>query len=287
MTTAFVLSGGGSLGAVQVGMLAALAERSISPDLLIGTSVGAINATFLARRGATTGAVEELAAIWRGLRRRDVFPLQPARLARAAAGKVPSLCSAAPLRALVARHAEGCRLDDMALPVHVIATDVTSGEEVLLSHGPTVDAVMASAAVPAVFPAVAIGGRHLIDGGISDNAPISHALALGADVVYVLPTGFACALDEPPASPLASAMQAITLLVQQRLIVEVTHLAPHADLRILPGLCPLRVAATDFGHTAELIDRARVATGQWLDDDGGRRVDPQRFLSLHHHRNRR
>lgn len=284
MTTAFVLSGGGSLGAVQVGMLDALVEAGIGPDLLIGTSVGAINAAFIARRGFDAAAVEDLASIWRGLRRHDVFPLEPFRLAAAAAGKVPSLCSEGALRRLVTTHAGDGRLEDVRIPVHVIATDVTSGVEVVLSSGPAVDAVMASAAIPAVFPSVHIEDRDLVDGGVSNNSPISHAVALGADVVYLLPTGFACALDAPPTSPLASAVQALTLLIQQRLIVEVELMAPTADIRVLPPLCPLAVSASDFRHTDELIDRARVATTEWLDDGGTARLHPEQFLSLHDHR---
>lgn len=284
MTTAFVLSGGGSLGAVQVGMLDALAERDIAPDLLVGTSVGAINAAYIARRGFDRSVVGDLAAIWRGLRRHDVFPLEPLRLAAAAVGRAPSLCSDGALRRLVTSHAGDGRLEELALPVHVIATDVTSGVEVVLSSGDAVQAVMASAAIPAVFPSVHIDGRYLVDGGVSNNAPVSHALSSGVDVVYVLPTGFACALDDPPTSPLASAVQALTLLIQQRLIVEVGLLASQADIRVLPPLCPLAVSSADFDHTGELIDRARAATGQWLDGGGTGRSHPERFLSLHDHR---
>lgn len=284
MTTAFVLSGGGSLGAVQVGMLDALAERDIAPDLLVGTSVGAINAAYIARRGFDRSVVGDLAAIWRGLRRHDVFPLEPLRLAAAAVGRAPSLCSDGALRRLVTSHAGDGRLEELELPVHVIATDVTSGVEVVLSSGDAVQAVMASAAIPAVFPSVHIDGRYLVDGGVSNNAPVSHALSSGADVVYVLPTGFACALDDPPTSPLASAVQALTLLIQQRLIVEVGLLASQADIRVLPPLCPLAVSSADFDHTGELIDRARAATGQWLDGGGTGRSHPERFLSLHDHR---
>ena len=229
MTTAFVLSGGGSLGAVQVGMLDALAERDIAPDLLVGTSVGAINAAYIARRGFDRSVVGDLAAIWRGLRRHDVFPLEPLRLAAAAVGRAPSLCSDGALRRLVTSHAGDGRLEELALPVHVIATDVTSGVEVVLSSGDAVQAVMASAAIPAVFPSVHIDGRYLVDGGVSNNAPVSHALSSGADVVYVLPTGFACALDDPPTSPLASAVQALTLARHGRRLVVKLHEASAAS----------------------------------------------------------
>lgn len=283
MVTAFVLSGGGSLGAVQVGMLQALAARGVEPDLLIGTSAGALNAGYIAGHGTSTAALDDLAGVWAGLRRRDVFPLQPGRLGAAAVGRAPSLCPNGSLRRLIAEHVAFDRLEHAAIPLHVVTTDVRSGEEVVLSAGDPVDAILASAAIPAVFPSVRIDGRDLIDGGVADNAAVSQAVALGADVVYVLPTGYACALDEAPSSPLSSASQALTLLIEQRLILEVAHFAERIDIRVLPPLCPLSVSSTDFRHGALLVARARSATGRWLDEGGPRLAHPERFLSLHRH----
>ena len=283
MVTAFVLSGGGSLGAVQVGMLQALATRGVEPDLLIGTSAGALNAGYVAGRGTSTGTLEDLAEIWAGLRRRDVFPLQPARLGAAALGRAPSLCPNGSLCRLIDEHITFDRLEHAAIPLHVVATDVRSGEEVVLSAGDPVEAILASAAIPAVFPSVRIEDRDLIDGGVADNAAVSQAVALGADVVYVLPTGYACALDDAPSTPLSSALHALTLLIEQRLILEVAHFAEHTDIRVLPPLCPLSVSSTDFRHGALLVDRARTATERWLDEGGPRLAHPERFLSLHGH----
>lgn len=283
MVTAFVLSGGGSLGAVQAGMLQALATRGVEPDLVIGTSAGALNAAYVAGHGTGTAVLEDLAGIWAGLRRRDVFPLQPARLGAAAVRRAPSLCPNGALRRLIGEHIAFERLEDAAIPVHVVATDVRSGEEVVLSAGNAVDAILASAAIPAVFPSVRIDDRDLIDGGVADNAAISHAVALGADVVYVLPTGYACALDDPPGSALSSALHALTLLIEQRLILEVAHFADQTDIRVLPPLCPLSVSSTDFRHGALLVERARTATERWLDEGGPRLAHPERFLSLHRH----
>lgn len=284
MTTAFVLSGGGSLGAVQVGMLQALVEAQIYPDLFIGTSVGALNAAYVAHRGFSATTVEELGRLWRGLSRHDVFPLEPFRLAAAAMSRAPSICSATPLSRLAESYVGSAKLEEMQIPVHVIATDVTSGIEVVLSSGNAVQTVMASSAIPAVFPAVEIDGRVLVDGGISNNTPISHALKMGADQVFVLPTGFSCALEEPPHTALSSAVQALTLLIQQRLLVEVSYYSADVDVRVMPSLCPLAVASTDFNHTAELIERAYGSSARWLADDAGHRDRPERYLSLHDHR---
>jgi len=284
VTTAFVLSGGGSLGAVQVGMLQALAERGIRPDLLIGTSAGALNAAYVAQHGTTPDSLDRLERIWSRLRRRDVFPLQPARLGAAALRRSTSLCPCGPLRRLIAQHLRFARLEDAPTPLHVVATDVRSGREVLLSRGDAVDAVQASAAVPAVLPSVRVDGRDLIDGGVANNTAVSQAVRLGADQIWVLPTGYACDLEQPPRSPLASALHALTLLIEQRLILEVAHHAEQVDLQVVPPLCPLSISSADFRHGAELVARARRSTGRWL--DAGRPPDrhPERLLSLHDHR---
>jgi NTE family protein len=283
MTTAFVLSGGGSLGAVQVGMLEALVARGERPDLLIGTSVGALNAAFLAGRGTDPAAVAALREVWLQVRRRDVFPLDPRRFALAVAGRRSSLCSNGPLRELVARNLTFERLEEAAVPVHVVATDIRSGEEVLLSAGDAVSAVLASAAVPGVFPVVEREGLPLVDGGVADNAAVSQAVALGADRVVVLPSGVACALPRPPSTALATAMHALTLVIEQRLVFEVRHLAASVAIEVIPPLCPLSVSAVDFSHTAELIERARQSTEGWLGAGGPSRPGQERYLSLHHH----
>ena len=123
----------------------------------------------------------------------------------------------------------------------------------------------------------------LVDGGVSDNAAVSQAVELGADEIYVLPTGLACALPRPPKSALAVAVQALTLLIEQRLVMEVAQLSDHDGIRVIPPLCPLTVSSVDFGHAHELIDRAHDATGAWIDAGGPLFANPERFLSLHHH----
>jgi len=281
MTTAFVLTGGGSLGAVQVGMLHALAERDVRPDLLVGTSVGALNAAFVAGRGFSAGTVGELDAIWRSVRRADVFPFQQFRHLRS--WHRAALCSPVGLRRLLAAELPMGRLEEARVPVHVTATDVLSGQEVLLSKGDAVSAVLASAAIPAVFPPVEIDGRLLYDGGLADNAPISKAVALGATRIFVLPTGYACALAEPPSNVLAHALHALTLLIERRLILDVARYADVVEMAVLPPLCPLTVGPGDFRHTGELIDRASKATRAWLDNGGATVAHPERFLSLHPH----
>lgn len=283
MVTAFVLSGGGSLGAVQVGMLHALAEREVRPDLLVGTSAGALNAGFIAGNGFDPATIRRLGDIWRSLRRRDVFPVGPGRALRTMLGMSPAIASGAGLVRLVGEHLHYRNLEDMPIGLHVVATDVLSGREVLLSEGDAQSAIVASASVPGLLPPVERDGRLLIDGGITNNTAISHAVTLGADRIVVLPTGYSCALDTPPGTALAAGLHALTLLIERRLIRDVAEAPAELDLMVLPPLCPLDVSAADFSQADILIDRARQAAGDWIDTGNIRLPHQERFLSLHGH----
>jgi len=268
MSVAFVLSGGASLGAVQVGMLRALLERGIRPDVLVATSVGALNGAFVASRGATVQTVDELAELWCGLRRGQVFPVEPITGLLGFLGARPNLVPGGALRRLVARNVLHDRLEDLPVPLNVVACDALSGEEVLLSAGPLVDAVLASAAIPGVLPAVDWEGRMLIDGGVVDNTPLSHAVALGADAVYVLPAGGPCLLTEAPRGALAMLVHAMGLMVAQRFTAEVTSLAGLADVVVLPAPCPIDIHPMDFGHARVLMTRAAAEARAFLEDRG-------------------
>jgi NTE family protein len=274
MSRAFVLSGGASLGAIQVGMLHALFERGIAPDLIVGTSAGAINGAFVASREPTVATAEALGDIWRRLRRGAVFPTNPLTGFIGFVGRSDHLVPDGNLRRLIARNLEVDRLEDLRVPLHVVTTDVLSGEELRLSRGPAVDAVLASAAIPGVFAPVEVEGRRMMDGGVSNNTPICHAIELGADEVYVLPTGYTCALREPPGGALAMLLHAMSLLIQQRLHLEIELYGDRARLVVLPPPCPLEVQAIDFGHAGELIDRALADSRAFLDAIAGPEPKP-------------
>ena len=186
--TAFVLAGGGSLGAVQVGMLAHSLGGGLVPDLIVGASVGAINAAYYAAEPDERG-VERLKRIWLELRRTDVFPFSPIASMLGFFGKTDHLVSPRPLRSLIESELPYQRLEDARIPCYVVATDALEGTEVVLSSGPAATALLASAAIPAVFPPVTLDGRFLLDGGVSNNTPISIAVEMGATRVIVLPTG--------------------------------------------------------------------------------------------------
>jgi NTE family protein len=278
---AFVLSGGASLGAIQVGMLRALYERDIVPDLIVATSAGAINGAYVASRPQRVETADQLAAIWRQVRRSQVFPLNPLTGLLGFLGTRAHLVPDSGLRRLVAEHLEGERLEELAIPLHVVAVDVVTGEELLLSTGPAVEAVMASAAIPAVLPAVPWGDRDLIDGGVANNTPISHAIRLGAREIYVLPTGHACELERAPTSALGMALHALSLLTHSRLVADIELHRDDANLIVLPPPCPLSVTPIDFAHASELIQRAAQDARAFL-DRGGEESPPIR-TRMHRH----
>jgi NTE family protein len=281
MSIAFVLSGGASLGAVQVGMLQALDRHGIRPELIVGTSVGALNGAFIAGHPGRE-ALSELASIWGTVRRQDVFPIGPLRGALGYYGFRNSLVRPEPLRRLAARYVGFSRLEDSVVPLHVVATDATSGLDVLLSSGDAVQAVLASAAIPAVFPPVRIDDRDLVDGGIANNTPISHAVRLGATKLYVLPTGFACALPRPPETALGMALHALTLLFGQRLSFDVERYEPRCELHVVPPPCPLEVSPADFTRSAEMIAAAYESTSRWLETGEPRPPGGQAELTRPH-----
>ena len=154
MSVAFVLSGGASLGAIQVGMLRALVGHGVRPDVIVGTSVGALNGAFLACRDFDEQTVDELGALWLEVRRDEVFPVAPLTGLLGVLGVRSNLVSVGPLRQLVLRHVDCERLEDLPTPLHVVACDMRTGEEIRLTEGPLIDAVLASAALPGVFPPV-------------------------------------------------------------------------------------------------------------------------------------
>lgn len=282
MTTAFVLSGGAALGAAQAGMLLALAEAGIAPDLIVGTSVGAVNGAWLAAAPHAAG-MRALADLWRAIDSDDVFPRNPVTGLLGFLGRRRHLVPDRGLRHLVSSNVRFKRLEDAPIPLHVVVTDVLSGEDVCLHTGDTVDAVVASASIPAVLPPVRIGDRYYMDGGVVNNTPISHAVDAGADTVWVLSTGYACALREPPRSALAMALHALTLTVNQRLAVDVARYEGAIDLRVVPPLCPIRTTPADFSASAELIGRAHEATSVWLRSSHPR-LNQASLLRPHRHR---
>jgi NTE family protein len=263
MRTAFVLSGGASLGAVEAGMARALAHAGVRPDVLFGTSVGAVNCAFLAGHPGPDGA-DLLADTWRTLRRDEVFPIEPRKALLGVLGRRDHIVSNVSLQGLIERHLTFERLEDAPIPLHVVATDVVTGGDRLFSSGDAAKAVLASAAIPGVFPPVEIDGKRYMDGGVTANTPIAHAVASGVDVVYVLPTGHACATNQAPRGALGMMLQAITVMIGRQLVIDIERFRSRVELRVVPTLCPLDVMPIDFSHTDELLERAYDSTRTWI-----------------------
>jgi NTE family protein len=182
----FVLQGGGSLTAAQVGMLRALTEAGVRPDLLVGSSAGAINAVAFAA-APNISELARLETMWMGLHRRHVAPMSFRTLLAAMTGRGDGLFPDTGLRRQLEAFLPLRDLSEASIPVHVVATDLESGSAVVLSTGNAVTALLASSAFPGLYPPVSFGGRHLIDGGVAADVPVLQAEALGASVIYILP----------------------------------------------------------------------------------------------------
>lgn len=263
--TAFVLSGGGNLGAVQVGMLRALLEAGVVPDVIVGTSIGALNGAYLAGHPHLT-ELEGLAGLWRSVSRQEVFPLHVRCLVGGVMGHRDHLFETGGLRTLIRRADLGYeKIEDAAVPFHAVATDVASGEAVILSVGSVLDALLASAAVPGVFPPVTIGGRVLFDGGVVANVPVLQAEALGASNIYVLPTGSEDTYH-PPASAPEMMHRAMILASRWARRESIKEVSQRVGLHLLPVplLATQHPSLFDFDATDALIDAGYLATSRWL-----------------------
>jgi NTE family protein len=264
--TAFVFAGGGSFGAIQVGMLQSLAAHGITADMVVGSSVGALNGAFYAG-DPTLGGVERLATIWRGLRRNDVFPMSW-RTVLSFLWRRDFLIPHDGIRKLIDDHIPYRNLQDAKLPVHIVTTDIITGDSVVLSEGSTAEAIVASTAIPGAFAPIHFRNYYLADGAISSNTPIRVAVQKGAKRLIILPTGHACATQAPPVGAVANALHALTLLISRQLVSELEGLGPDIHYFVVPPLCPLVGSPYDFSRTDDHIARAIETTDAWLAQSG-------------------
>ena len=279
--TAFIFAGGGSFGAIHVGMLHSLASHGITADMVVGSSVGALNGAYYAGDPTIEG-IQRLDAIWRGLRRNDVFPLTWRTMTRFLYRRDFLVASDA-LRQLVDRNLTYRNLEDAKIPVHVVATNILSGGTVVLSEGSAAQAVIASAAIPGAFAPVHFNDLYLADGAISSDTPVAVAVERGARRLIILPSGYACALDEPPVGAVATALHALTLLIARQLMNELQGLDSRIDYFVVPPLCPLTGSPYDFSQTSKLIERATMSTEAWLAGGGLDHPGVYAQLSTHRH----
>jgi len=264
--TAFVFAGGGSLGAVQVGMMQSLAQHGVHADMVVGSSVGALNGAYYAG-DPTLDGVKRLAEIWRGLTRHDVFPIDWHTLVDFVWRRDFHIPQAG-IKKLIDNHLPYRNLEDAKVPVHIVTTDVITGDSIVLSEGSAAEAIVASTAIPGAFTPVHYRNLYLADGAISSNTPVRIAVKKGARRLIILPTGHACATDAPPVGAVANVLHALTLLIARQLVSELENLDPSIQYFVVPPLCPLVGSPYDFTRTSEHIERAIGNTDDWLAKGG-------------------
>ncbi|HVX69559.1 MAG TPA: patatin-like phospholipase family protein [Mycobacteriales bacterium] len=274
-----VLSGGGRLGAAQVGALRALLEAGIVPDAVVGSSVGAINAAYLAM-APTVERIDSLERIWCGLSRADIFPDRWLTVARRLASRSSHLYSPHRLRELLAAAIPQRDLADAAIPCHVVTTDLHTGQAVWWRSGDPVEVLSASACLPGLFPPVQINDRMYVDGGVSCPVPTQRALELGARRIWVLNlsrnvSGFPRAEQQ---------MNALDVLLESFAISR-AHLAhrepahgPEQQVVRLPALPIDRRDLRDFSQTSRLLEAGHEA-GRAMIAEEDRRTIPQQRLA--------
>jgi NTE family protein len=233
VTTAFVLGGGGVLGAHEVGMLQALAEAGIRPDVVVGTSVGAINGAFVAADPA--GAAGRLSELWKGAHLQRAFSGtllgRAARLARSGT----HLHAIEPLRQMLDDGLPAKDFADLRLPFNCVAASIERASARWFTRGPLVPAVLASCAVPGLLPPVEIDGEHYFDGGLVDSIPVGRAAELGARTVYVLHVGRIERPLAPPERLWEVGLVAFEIARRHRFHEEVSSLPDEVTVHVLPS----------------------------------------------------
>ena len=269
--TAFVLGGGGALGAVEVGMLGALLERGITPDLVLGTSVGALNGAFVAQ-DPTPGVVDRLTELWEGVAAssREVYGDSPLRAVRRAVTTGTHVWSSKPLATRLREELGEVTFADLAVPLQVCAAHIERAAEHWFDTGDVVDAVVASAAVPGLLPPKEIDGEHYLDGGIVNSVPVARAHQLGASRVFVLQVG---RMERPlaaPRRPWDVARVSFEIARRHRFNREMGELPDSVEAHVLPtGGTSERDdsvwATRDFSGVPDKIRLSREASAAYLD----------------------
>ncbi|HYH33719.1 MAG TPA: patatin-like phospholipase family protein [Nocardioides sp.] len=270
MTTAFVLGGGGVLGAGEVGMLRALFEAGIAPDLVLGTSVGALNGAMVARDPGPD-VVGRLTELWLEVARsRQVYGDRPLRTVRRAVATGTHIYSAKPLQRRLREEFGDTLIEDLPVRFQVCAASIERAAEHWFDSGPLVDAVVASAAVPGLLPPARVGDEHYLDGGIVNSIPLARAVRLGADRVFVLQVG---RIDRPltvPRRPWEVARVSFEIARRHRFVRELAELPDGVECHVLPARGTSArddtlLGSRDFSGVQERIDATYAASRAYLD----------------------
>jgi NTE family protein len=275
MTTAFVLGGGGKWGAVEVGMIQALDEYGVEPDLILGTSIGAFNGAVIADYPGHEG-VERLKGFWEEVTGADLFQTGFFDRAVRVATLKPAIHETDELRALVeqAIHPD-TQIEDLQVRYQCVAASIENTTERWFDRGSLVDAVLASAAVPALFPPVEIDGEHFYDGGLVDSVPLGRAVELGADRVYVLQVGRIESPLRVPERLYEAAIISFEIARRHRFATTMRNLPDDVEVHLLPTGSPIawddrsQLKWKDTGGIEDRMTTAYYATLEYLHGDQG------------------
>jgi NTE family protein len=278
--TAFVLSGGGNLGAIQVGMLRALVEREVEPDVVLGCSVGALNGAAYAL-APTRAGVRRLEEYWTASRSYTLMPSSRMPSVVQLVRKGESLHSSDGLRSsLESLLGTTRRIEELSVPFECVAAEVDTAAEVWFQEGFLVQAVLASAALPAVFPSVVIDGRRYLDGGVVDNVPISRAVQLGCREIYVLHVGPHGRPDAAVRRPIDAALQAYWVARNGRFARDLAELPDGVEAVILPPGRRPDIRYDDFTQTRDLIRQGYENSVRFLDERSAELAEAGRARDL-------
>ncbi len=271
---AFVLGGGGVLGAHEVGMLQALAEAGIRADLILGTSVGALNGVFVA--ADPEAPMERLLRVWRDGAAAETFAGSMLGRMATLARSGTHLHSNEPLRRLLVELLPVERIEQLAVPFQCVAASIERAAAHWFTSGPIVPAVLASTAVPGLLPPVRVGREHFLDGGLLHSIPVGRAVQLGARTIYVLHVGRIERPLEVPRRPWEVGMVAFEIARRHRFAEEMGSLPPDVTVHVLPagvegsprGGEPSQLRYRDFTRVDERIERAYKASAAYLAGGG-------------------
>jgi len=267
--TAFVLGGGGKWGAVEVGMLHALVDAGIRPDLIVGTSIGAINGAMFAADPTASG-IETMRGLWHEVMESDMFSAKVWERVRSLTRMRVAIQDAAPLRDMLERSLPVDRIEDLTIRFECVAASIQRAAEHWFDRGPLVDALLASSAVPTLFPPVEIDGQHFYDGGLVDSVPVDRAVALGAKRIYVLQVGRIEQPLRPPTKFWEPAILAFEIARRHRFVRANDEAPDGVELHLLPSANdvgfddPRQAKWTDMSETAALLDGAYGASADYL-----------------------
>jgi NTE family protein len=259
---AFALGGGAAYGAVHVGMLRALREVGITPDLVVGTSVGSLNGAIVALD--PDGAVDRLNRIWPSITATAVFPGGWLTRLRTLQSSRAWLSDNAGIASLLQLHLPTRDFSELMLPFGAVAADFTTAAPVMLTSGDLHRAILASSAIPGVLPPVDVDGQELVDGGILANVPLRQAVEMGAQSVVVLDCGLWGMAIDRPATLVEVMLRVAAINVGRQLAFDLPEIAARHPVVYLPGVFPMRTSPLDFRHWSALVTGGYAASRPFL-----------------------